>query len=355
MWRNADVLDLVGWLRDYNRHAVSKDDFGRVGFYGMDLYSLYASIDAVVRYLDDVDPEAARRARSRYGCFEEFEKDSQAYGYAAAGGMAESCEDEVVAQLVELQQRAAEHVRRDGRDGEHDLFYAEQNARVARNAERYYRTMFRGGASSWNLRDTHMVETLAALTEHLERRRGGGAKVIVWAHNSHLGDARATAAAERGEVNVGQLVRERWGAEAFLVGFSSYTGTVTAARDWDMPAERRRLRPALPESYEALLHNVAESATAPDFYLSLRENDGDAAKLMADALNGPRLERFVGVIYRPETERWSHYYECALPRQFDAVFHYDESRAVEPLERTARWVAGESGDGDPPQTYPWAA
>ena len=340
MWRNADVLDLVGWLRTHNEGVGDGEKSARVGFYGLDLYSLYGSIDAVITYLDRTDPEAAARARQRYGCFEEFEKDVQAYGYAAASGIAETCEEDVVAQLIELQRHGHSVLADDER------FFAVQNARVAKNAEAYYRAVFRGRDTSWNLRDTHMADTLDALADHLSGSERP-AKIVVWAHNSHLGDARATQMTERGELNLGQLTRQRHGkgGETIIVGFTTYTGTVTAAADWDAPAERKRVRPALPESHEALLHE----AGIPRFYLPLR---GDGAAI-PPALSEPRLERFIGVIYRPETERWSHYYAADLPRQFDAILHFDESRAVEPLERTPRWTAGE--DGDVPQTFPSAA
>ena len=336
MWRNADVLDFVGWLRAHNDGLPG--DARRVGFYGLDLYSLYGSIEAVLGYLDKVDPEAAGRARHRYACFEHFGEDSQAYGYATTFGATESCEGEVVSQLAELQRRAAEYARRDGRVAEDELFYAEQNARLVRNAEAYYRSMFRGRAASWNLRDRHMAETLDALVGHLERQ-GGPAKVVVWEHNSHIGDARATELGQHGELSVGQLVRERYGQGAVLVGFSTYDGTVTAASDWGAPAERKRVRPALPGSYEAVFHE----AGLPGFLLVLREG-GEAAA----GLRTPRLERAIGVIYRPETERRSHYFSARLPEQFDAVLHFDQTRAVEPLERAAGWETGEA-----PETFPF--
>ncbi len=336
MWRNADVLDFIGWLRDYNDHLPPAH---RVGFYGLDLYSLYSSIEAVLGYLDRVDPEAARRARYRYACFEHFGEDSQAYGYAASFGLTPSCEDEVVDQLVDLQRRAPDYLRRDGWVAEDEQFFAEQNARVVANAEEYYRAMFQGRVSSWNLRDRHMVTTLDNLVAHLDRG-GRRAKVAVWEHNSHLGDARATDMGQAGEWNVGQLVRERYARDAVLVGFTTYTGTVTAASDWDAPAERKRVRPARPDSYEALFHE----ARLPRFFLPLR--DGGRA---VEALRTPALERAIGVIYRPETERISHYFQARLPEQFDAVLHFDETRAVEPLERTAGWEAGEA-----PETYPSA-
>jgi erythromycin esterase-like protein len=334
MWRNADVLDFVGWLRAHNE--ARPDDATKVGFYGLDLYSLRTSMEAVLRYLDKVDPEAAKRARYRYSCFEHFGEDTQAYSYAASYGLTRSCEDEVINQLVELRRRASDYARRDGRLAEDEFFYAEQNARLVKNAEAYYRSMFRGRVSSWNLRDRHMAETLDALVTHLDKQ-GGRAKAVVWAHNSHIGDARATEMGQGGELNIGQLVRERYAGQAVLVGFSTYSGTVTAASEWDAPAERKRVRPALPGSYEALFHY----ADLPRFMLSLRDNNRTAE------LREPRLERAIGVIYRPETERVSHYFHASLPDQFDAVLHLDETRAVEPLERIAEWEQDEV-----PETFP---
>ncbi len=340
MWRNTDVLDFVAWLRA--RNDALPAGAPKAGFYGIDLYSLGASVEAVIGYLDKVDPEAAKRARRRYGCFEHFREDSHAYGYATNSGTAEPCEDEVVEQLVELQRRAAELAGRDGRVAEDEHFHAEQNARLVKNAEEYYRAMFRGRVSSWNLRDRHMAETLDALVAHLDRE-GGRAKVVLWAHNSHLGDARATEMGEGGEWNVGQLVRERYDADAVLVGFSTYTGTVTAADDWDEPPKRKRVRPALPGSYEALFHEVGHEVGLPDFLLPLRGGDDK----VVEGLRAPRLERAIGVIYRPETERFSHYFHARLSEQFDALLHFDETRAVEPLEPDAGWASGE-----PPETFP---
>ena len=336
MWRNADVLDFVGWLRAHNE--ASGED-ARVGFYGLDLYSLHASMEAVLSYLRVVDPQAARRAQFRYGCFEHFGEDPQRYGYAASYGLTPSCETAVVEQLVELRRSAAGYAQLDGRVAPDDLFFAEQNARLVINAERYYRAMFGSRVSSWNLRDRHMAETLEALVGFLEGQ-GGRSKVVLWAHNSHLGDARATEMGARGELNVGQLVRERYGGDAVLIGFSTYAGTVTAASDWDEPAQRQRVRPALPDSYEALFHE----ADAGNFLLDLR-----APTDAVSGLTSPRLERAIGVIYRPETERISHYFHARLPHQFDAMLHYDQTRAVEPLERTAVWDRGEL-----PETFPSA-
>ena len=333
MWRNGPVLEFVEWLRLHNADLEPAE---QVGFYGFDLYSLFTSIEAVLGYLDKVDPDAARRARYRYGCFEHFGEDSQAYGYAASFDLRQSCEDDVVRQLVELQRRAGEYAQRDGHLGPDEFFAAEQNARLIRNAEQYYRSMFRGRVSSWNLRDQHMAETLDALIAHLERH-GRRAKVAVWAHNSHLGDARATQMGRGGELNVGQLARERYGRDSVLIGFTTNHGTVTAADDWDEPAEQKRVRAALPESYESLFHEVE----IPRFLLTLRGSD------IASPLRESRLERAIGVIYRPETERVSHYFEARLADQFDAVIHIDETRALEPLELSAEWTLPE-----PPETYP---
>jgi erythromycin esterase-like protein len=244
-----------------------------------------------------------------------------------------------VAQLVELRARAAEYAQRDGRLAPDDFFFAEQNARLVANAERYYRAMFGGRAHSWNLRDRHMADTLAALDRHLSRP-GRKARIVVWAHNSHLGDARATEMSASGELNLGQLAREAYGREAVSAGFTTWAGTVTAASDWDQPAERKHVRPAMAGSYEALFHEAGRG----NFLLTLREDQA-----LASALAEPRLERAIGVVYRPETERTSHYFHAQLPHQFDAVLHYDVTRAVEPLERTGTWDRGE-----PPETFPTA-
>jgi erythromycin esterase-like protein len=338
MWRNADVLDFVGWLRAHNEALPAAS---RVGFYGLDLYSLRASIEAVLAYLDKVDPAAGRRARYRYSCFDQFAEDTQAYGYAASFGLTRSCEDAAVRELVEMRRRAAEYANRDGRIPRDEYFFAEQNARLVQNAERYYRTMFGGRISSWNLRDTHMADTLSALSAFL-RGEGLAPKIVVWAHNSHIGDARATELGQAGELNLGQLVRERSrDDDCFLIGFTTWSGTVTAAWDWDAPAERKRVRPALPDSYEQLFHDVGISRF---LWMSRKASPG------AEELSRPLLERAIGVIYRPETERASHYFHAQLPRQFDAVIHFDETRAVEPLEQNPEWQTAEEA----PETFPSA-
>jgi erythromycin esterase-like protein len=288
-------------------------------------------MEAVIEYLDAVDPEAARRARERYACFDHFGRDPQVYAYEAGMAGAEPCERQAVEQLVELRARATELARGARRRREPDeAFFAEQNARLVVNAERYYRAMFRGGVESWNLRDRHMAETLEELSAHLERT-SGRAKVAVWEHNSHLGDNRATELGQAGQLNVGQLVRERHGDQALLVGFTTYAGTVTAASDWGGIAERKNVRRALPGSWEELLHQQDVAACIVD----------------PSRLHGRRLQRAIGVIYRPETERISHYFHARIAEQFDAVVHLDETSALEPLERTSEWDAGEL-----PETYP---
>ena len=324
MWRNTEVVRFLSWLREHNE---SRGGSERAGFYGLDLYSLHSSMAAVLEYLDKVDPAAAERARFRYRCFEGFGEDSQSYGYAATIGLTRSCEQDVVAQLIELRRRAAEYANRDGRIAADEYFMAEQNARLVKNAESYYRTMFGGRVESWNLRDTHMMETLDALLGHAARTSGSGtARAIVWAHNSHLGDARATEMGRFGELNLGQLARERYGADAKLIGFTTHTGSVTAAADWGEPAVRMLVQPSLPASYEALFHTTGLERFVLDM--------SDMA--VREALTTQRLERAIGVIYRPETERASHYFTSQLPSQFDVVIHVDRTQALEPLDEWAR-------------------
>lgn len=334
MWRNHDVVRFVEWLRARNgshRHPGSK-----VRFLGLDLYSLAASIEAVIAYLDRVDPAEAERARGRYACFDHVGADGQRYGYGLAYEGRPPCEDEVVRQLLELRRRSDAYLRRDGWIAEDELFFAEQNARLVRNAEEYYQQMYRAEVSSWNLRDRHMAGTLDALLDHLDRQFGH-AKVVVWEHNSHVGDARATGMSARGELNVGQLVRQRYGNDAFIVGQTTYRGRVTAADTWGGPSRRMAVLPALPTSHETLLHEVG----TPAFWLPTHE------PAVREVLHRPRLERAIGVIYRPGTERQSHYFDALLASQFDAVVHWDETEALRPLEPSARWDRGE-----PAETYP---
>lgn len=326
MWRNTEVVAFVEWLREWN--DALPPNAQKAGFYGLDLYSLYTSLEAVIALLDEIDPDAARRARERYSCFDHFGRDPQLYAYAALVGDTERCEQAAVDQLLEVQRLAAQP---DDAADPDQLFYAEQNARLVVNAEEYYRAAFRGNVDSWNLRDRHMAETLDALTLHLERTQGP-TKVAVWAHNSHVGDARATDMGMRGELNIGQLARLRHGRYAFVVGFTTYTGTVTAASDWGGLALRKNVVPARNDSWEGLFHDAGQTQFLVD----------------AHAVEGRRLERAIGVIYRPETERMSHYFHATIADQFDAVIHFDETRAVEPLEPTSEWVEGEL-----PETFPF--
>jgi erythromycin esterase-like protein len=332
MWRNRETVRFLRWLRAENDGRPAET---RVGFYGLDLYSLHRSMARVIEYLDQVDPAAAARARRGYACFDVFGDDVQRYGYAASLGLEGSCEDQVIEQLVGLRRRAAEYAARDGRVAADEYFAAEQNARVVCDAEAYYRAMFRGGAASWNLRDRHMMATLDALLEH-GGRQGRPRRAVVWAHNSHLGDARATSLAGHGELNLGQLARERHGAACCAIGMTTHDGEVTAAHEWEEPAALRTVRPSLSGSYERLFHDTGLDA----FVLPLSTPE------LARALDGPRLERAIGVLYRPETERASHYFSARLPAQFDLVVHVDRTRALEPLEKWARHEV------DLPETYP---
>ncbi|OBH60294.1 erythromycin esterase family protein [Mycobacterium sp. E2479] len=339
MWRNTVVRDFVDWLRVRN-HRQEPDGHRQAGFYGLDLYSLHRSLQEVINYLDKVDPKAAARARERYACFDHASADDgQAYGFAAAFGAGPSCEAQAVEQLVDIQRNALSYARRDGLLAEDELFYAEQNAQTVRNAEEYYRAMFSGRVNSWNLRDKHMAQTLHALVKHLDRHSDvPSARIVVWAHNSHVGDARATEVWADGQLTLGQLVRQQYGEESRLIGFSTYDGTVTAASEWGGVAERKAIRPALNGSIEELLHETGKASFLVSPLLS-RE--------ATNPLSAVRLGRAIGVIYRPETERQSHYFHVRPADQFDAIIHIDRTRALEPLEPTSLWIAGET-----PETYP---
>ncbi|BBZ49070.1 erythromycin esterase family protein [Mycobacterium heidelbergense] len=339
IWRNTVVRDFAEWLRAHNRLHESSDQ-RQAGFYGLDLYSLHRSMHEVITYLDRVDPAAAARARERYACFDHASADDgQAYGFSAAFGAGPSCENEVVEQLVEIRRKGLAYARRDGLLSEDEAFYAQQNAQTVRNAEVYYRAMFSGRVTSWNLRDKHMAQTLEALLNHLDRHHDvPTARIVVWAHNSHVGDARATEVWADGQLTLGQLVRQRYGEKCRLIGFSTYAGTVTAASEWGGAAERKAVRPALNGSIEELLHETGRDAFCVSALLSPEA---------AEPLGTVRLGRAIGVIYRPETERQSHYFHVRAADQFDAMIHIDTTRALEPLEPTSLWIAGET-----PETYP---
>jgi protein-L-isoaspartate(D-aspartate) O-methyltransferase len=330
MWRNTDIADLIGWMREHNE--TLPDLSARTGFYGLDIYNMSGSIAAVLEYLDRTDPEAAAVARERYGCLTPWQKNPATYGRAVLRASYAKCEQAVIDQCRELLQRRLDYV---GQDGE-SFLDAAQNARLIASAERYYRIMYYGGPESWNLRDTHMFETL----EHLLEAKGPQSKAIVWAHNSHIGDARHTdMGVVREQLNIGQLCRERFGDEAVLIGFGTHTGTVAAASDWGGDMEVKRVRPSQRDSYERLCHD----AGVPRFLLDLRPGQNEALRRR---LLEPRLERFIGVIYRPDTELLSHYSDASLPQQFDAYVWFDETSAVTPL-------GPEHAKAGMPETYPF--
>lgn len=321
MWRNREVREFIAWLREHNRGLP---ETSRTGFYGLDMYSLYRSADAVIGYLDRVDPEEAEQARRRYAALDHV-REPQVYGLQAASGRRRGGREGALEQLHLLRVAGTEYLSRNGVEALDAQFFAERNAALVVSAEAYYRGMFGGRTDTWNLRDAHMRDTLFALAEY-RLRRGGNGRIIVWAHNSHVGDSRATKMHERGEWNLGQLVREQAGDNALLVGFTTYTGSVSAASEWGGEVECKRVRPALPESWEHLFH-----ATRLDrFFLPLRE-------AMVEPLQERMLERAIGVLYLPHTERASHYFDASLAAQFDAMFHLDETEAVAPLDLPGPW------------------
>jgi protein-L-isoaspartate(D-aspartate) O-methyltransferase len=326
MWRNLEVSDFVQWLRGWNLDRSARE---RAGFFGLDLYSLYRSIGAVLEYLDREDPTLAAHARQRYGCLDPWAERPADYGHAAAGGRGDGCEAAVVENLRALLGSSLLPAAADG----DDYLDAVQNAQVVANAERYYRLMYRGSRQSWNLRDTHMFETLLTL-----RRFHGHARAVVWAHNSHVGDASATDMGEAGEINIGSLSREHWGNAAYLIGFGTDRGTVAAASDWDGPKEIKRIRPARDDSFEGAMRQSG----VPGFMLPLR-GAGDALR---EAASQRRLERAIGVIYRPETERYSHYFMADLARQFDEYIWIETTTAVTEIEGPHQQGA--------PELYPFA-
>ncbi|MFL6772365.1 MAG: erythromycin esterase family protein [Sphingomicrobium sp.] len=333
MWRNREVDRFICWMRQYNeRHPYER----MCGFYGLDLYNLSGSMQAVIDFLDREDPELARLAQRRYGCLDPWAEQPQLYGRNALIEGYARCEVGVVQMLKDLLQKQVDCFAEEC----DEWLDAAANAQLVKNAEAYYRVMYHGSAESWNLRDTHMFETLNMILD----AKGPESKAIVWAHNSHIGNAAFTdMGMHREELNIGQLAKDKFGHEARLIGFGTHTGTVAAADDWDEPMKIKRVRPSLPESYERVSHD----AEIPSFLLDLREGQRD--ERLAAELMEPRLERFIGVIYRPETERWSHYSEAILPRQFDAWVWFDETKAVTPLPGEQR--PGERGHEA--ETYPF--
>jgi erythromycin esterase-like protein len=327
MWRNEIVKSFIEWLRDYNS---ALENSHKIGFYGLDLYSLNKSTEIIINYLDKIDKTAADRARERYSCFYGFKSELAKYGYALSLGLAPSCKNAVVEQLIELNANAFKYLQK-GILKEDELFYIEQNARLVKAAEQYYRSMFSDEISSWNVRDDHMADTLYLLVNYISKVKSCTAKIVVWAHNSHIGDARAT---EKGkgynEINLGQRVKERSGNKSFLLGFMTNKGTVTAASNWDGVVERKNLRPALRGSYEHYFKHLGK-----DFIINLRDHNLKA--IIPETM----LERAVGVLYRPKTEFISHYFEADLLKQFDGLIYLNETKALTPLEITALWHKGE--------------
>lgn len=322
MWRNAEFAAFTDSLRQWN---LGQPEASRCGVYGLDLYSLGRSMRAVIDYLDHADPEAAEVARARYSCLRPWAEDPARYGRIALTSGHAKCEGAVLDMLGDLLSRGL-----DDTDDSEGVLGAIQNARLVANAEAYYRVMYYGSAESWNLRDTHMFETLRQLLE----AKGPAAKAVVWAHNSHIGNAAFTGmGVEQGELNIGQLCREHFGDKAALVGFGTHSGTVACATDWDMPMEVKAVRPSLSDSHERLAHDSGVGR----FLLDLRKHEALQAALVE-----PRLQRFIGVIYRPETERWSHYVSCQLPWQYDGYVWFDESRAVTPLKGEQKRGADET-------------
>jgi erythromycin esterase-like protein/predicted phosphoribosyltransferase len=331
VWRNDVVLDFVGWLRDRNDRA-GRDQRAKAGCYGLDLFGLSRSTREVAQYLERIDPAAAARARSRYAGLDHAGDGVPAYGVAAAFGAGERSEREIIDQLVDRQRHALERSRRDGLQTDAGLFNAETAALLMKASAEYYRSMFASPLLSSNLRGGHMADTLDALANHLTRQRGEPAKIVVWAHNSHVGDARATELGSRGELSLGQLVRARHPDHCRLIGFTTHTGTVTAADDWGGPAQRKWVRPPLPDSVEGLLSDASDAEILLSF---------NRPSPAGEVLRSARLERAIGVVYRPQTERPSHYFRARLADQFDAIIHIDQTRALEPLERSADWERGE--------------
>jgi len=341
MWRNTVVRDFVEWLSQFNDNKEKKE---RIAFYGMDLYSFYSSMDAVVEYLEKVAPEDAKKARKNYSNFDRFQGEPSAYGYAAGLGLIRPLERDVVKTLVDLREKEEEYLKGVGGliDGD-ELFYAQQNAQLVKNAEEYYRQMYAADERTWNIRDKHMADCVSSLVEfHTSKFPDKKQKVVIWAHNSHIGDASKTdAGRKRGEWNIGQLLRERFGLnQTFNIGFNTYTGSVTAATEWDRPAQFKHVNPGMANSNELLFHKVAESMDQKNFLLINRSNSDQVKtdSLAVNILSQPRYERYIGVIYRPDTEKASHYTNASIGQEFDSVIFMDETNAVEPLDYTKTWT-----------------
>ncbi|MFI5333131.1 MAG: erythromycin esterase family protein [Candidatus Babeliales bacterium] len=330
MWGNVPILHLAEWLRNYNQQQSPEM---RVNFYGLDLYSLYRSVDTIINYLEKIDPSAAEQARHYYSCFDQYRNDPQDYAYAVYTHIIRDCSQEVMEQLKIMAEQNWQRLAH-GTITADAAFNLDQNARVVKNAEYYYRSLFIDEVNNWNVRDSHMADTVNELIKHYQNKGIAKPKIIIWAHNSHIGDARATQMGKHGELNIGQLMKEQFGKKAVNIGFTTYHGTVSAASNWHRPVERKQVRNALPNSYESLFHGTG----IPNFLLLLDTQD---------LVPGHLIERAIGVVYQPQTERMSHYFYANLAEQFDAVIHCDKTTALEPLEKTSLWITGEI-----PETYP---
>jgi erythromycin esterase-like protein len=348
MWRNTVMVDFVNWLRDFNKDIPSHQ---RTAFYGMDLYSFYSSMEAVIQYLEKVSPEDAKIARNRYSHFERFQGDPQSYGFAHSLGVAPSYKTECVKTLVDLREKGEIYLKGEGGliDGD-ELFYAEQNARLVQNAEEYYRELFQGDSHTWNIRDGHMAECVSSLLSFHEKKHSSpDQKIVLWAHNSHLGDSQYTDVSKYGQINLGHMLKERFKGHTFTVGFSTYTGTVTAAPKWDMPAHLYNVNPGMKDSYEEFFHNLGQQAEHENFMMILRKTANGrqevVSKSLEEALSAPKLERYIGVIYRPDTERASHYSRSRIGKEYDAIIHFDSTAALQPLDISPMWLRGRDRAG----------
>ncbi len=328
MWQNTEILKLIIWLKDFNKEKKEK-----INFFGLDLYSMYKSVDVIISYLEKVDAKAADEAKYYYSCFEQFRRDPQAYGYYVFSQLSESCQNEVIQELKNLENLQWKLIK-EKKISQDDSFYLMQNAKVVKNSEIYYRSLYINEVNNWNLRDSHMMETLEEIIKYYNKKGIKKPKIIVWAHNSHIGNSAFTQMSLQEEFNIGQLVKEKFNNNSFSLGFTTYNGTVSAASNWDNPVERKIIRNALPESYEFLFHQIGIA----NFLLILNEKNLIPKNL---------LERAIGVVYMPQTERMSHYFYADLENQFDAVIHCDKTTALEPLEKTSKWI-----DGEVPETYP---
>lgn len=339
MWRNHDMLKFVKWLHDYNTALPHVGEKHEVGIYGLDLYSLHTSIAVILRTLERLDPAAALRARRRYSCLDRYGENPQDYAYAVGLGLSKGCAEEVWNELQELQTSFFAEWEQRSPETRENFFNVLQNAKTVKGAEAYYRSLVGGDISSWNLRDQHMMDTLESLRDYYDALLDEPCKIVVWAHNSHVGDARATHQGERGEFNIGQLVKAKHGALSYALGFSTAVGTVTAASDWGGSAECKNIRPPLKDSYELLF----SEANYPAFFLLL----GAAAETSEAPPLTSKLHRAIGVIYKPETERQSHYFYSILSKQYDGIIHINETHAVRPLDIAEKWLENEMPEAFP--------